>query len=80
MAGIVPDSPVDKYEIDIQKGDELIAVNGQKVDKDVNREKYFSGAVEMDEMKLTFKRGGNEYDVKVHPTTFSSIKTLEYKI
>lgn len=79
VAGIVPDSPVDKYEIDIQKGDELIAVNGQKVDKDVNREKYFSGAVEMDEMKLTFKRGGSEYDVKVHPTTFSSIKTLEYK-
>ncbi len=79
VAGIVPDSPVDKYEIDIQKGDELVAVNGEKIDKDVNREKYFSGAVEMDEMKLTFKRGGSEYDVKVHPATFSSIKTLEYK-
>jgi tricorn protease len=79
VAGILPDSPVDKIDVDIQKGDELVAVNGQKVDKNVNREKYFSGAVALDEMKLTFKRGGTEFDVKVHPSTFSSVKTLAYK-
>ena len=79
VAGILPDSPADKYEIDVRKGDELVAVNGVRVDKSVNREKYFSGAVPMDELKLTFSRGGKEFDTKVHTTTFSAIKTLAYK-
>ena len=79
VAGILADSPADKFEIDIRKGDELVAVNGVRVDKAVNREKYFSGAVPMDELKLTFSRGGNEFDTKVHTTTFSAVKTLAYK-
>ena len=64
-------------EIDIRKGDELVAVNGKKVDKNANREKYFSGAVETDELKLTFKRDGKELDTKVHTSSFSAIKTLQ---
>lgn len=76
---ILSDSPVDKVDIDIQKGDELVAVGGQRVDKSVNREKYFSGAVAMPEMKLTFKRGNKEFDVKIHPSTFSAVKNLAYK-
>jgi tricorn protease len=79
VAGILADSPADKVDLDIRKGDELVAVGGQRVDKDLNREKYFSGAVAMDEMKLTFKRGGKEFDVKVHPAAFSELKTLAYK-
>ena len=79
VAGILADSPADKYGIDVRKGDELVAVNGVKVDKAVNREKYFSGAVAADELKLTFKRGGKEFDTKVHTTTFSALKTLAYK-
>ena len=79
VAGILPDSPADKFGIDVRKGDELVAVNGVRVDKSVNREKYFSGAVPMDELKLTFSRGGKEFDTKVHTTTFSAIKTLAYK-
>ena len=79
VAGILPYSPADKYEIDIRKGDELVAVNGKRVDKAVNREKYFSGAVATDELKLTFRRDGKEFDTKVHTTTYSAIKTLEYK-
>ena len=79
VAGILPDSPADKFGIDVRKGDELVAVNGVRVDKSANREKYFSGAVPMDELKLTFSRGGKEFDTKVHTTTFSAIKTLAYK-
>lgn len=79
VARILADSPVDKVEIDIQKGDELVAVGGQRVDKSVNREKYFSGAVAMPEMKLTFKRGNKEFDVKLHPSSYSAVKTLAYK-
>lgn len=79
VAGILPYSPADKYEIDIQKGDELVAVNGKRVDKTVNREKYLSGAIAEDELKLTFKRNGKEFDTKLHTTSVSAIKGLEYK-
>ena len=79
VAGILADSPADRHGIDVRKGDELIAVNGVRVDKEQNREKYFSGAVPADELKLRFSRGGKEFDVKVHTTTFSNIKTLAYK-
>ncbi|MCR4859350.1 MAG: PDZ domain-containing protein, partial [Bacteroidales bacterium] len=79
VAGVLADSPADKYGIDLRKGDELVAVNGLRVDGSVNREKYFSGAVPMEEMTLRFSRGGKEFDVKVHTTTFSALKTLAYK-
>ena len=79
VAGILADSPADRHGIDVRKGDELVAVNGVRVDKAQNREKYFSGAVPADELKLRFSRGGKEFDVKVHTTTFSNIKTLAYK-
>lgn len=79
VAGILADSPADKYEIDVKKGDELVAVDGERVFKGANREKYFSGAVDKDELKLRFSRGGKEFDVKVHTSSFSNIKTLAYK-
>jgi tricorn protease len=79
VAGILADSPADKYGIDVRKGDELVAVNGVRVFQGTNREKYFSGAVPMDELKLTFSRGGKEFDTKVHTASFSAIKTLAYK-
>ena len=79
VAGILADSPADKWGIDIKKGDELVAVDGENVVKGVNREKYFSGAVAKDEMKLRFRRSGKEFDVKVHTTSASTLKTLAYK-
>ena len=79
VAGILADSPADKFEIDIRPGDVLAAVDGVRVDQARNREAYFSGAVALDELKLTFSRGGAEFDVKVHPATFSAVKTLAYK-
>jgi len=79
VAGILADSPADKYEIDVRKGDVLVAVDGERVAKGANREKYFSGAVDKEEMKLRFSRGGKEFDVKVHTTSFSNLKTLAYK-
>ena len=79
VAGILADSPADKYGMDVQKGDLLVAVNGVRVNPDANRERYFSGAVPMDEVKLTFSRRGKEFDVKVHTASFSALKTLAYK-
>lgn len=79
VAGVLADSPADKFEINLRKGDRLVAVDGQRVDERQNRERYLSGAVARDELKLTFSRGGKEFDVKVHPASFSTVKTLAYK-
>ena len=79
VAGILADSPADRFGIDVKKGDELVAVNGVRVNQAVNREKYFSGAVPMEELKLTFSRGGKEFDTKVHTTSSAALKTLAYK-
>ena len=76
---VLEGSPADKFEIGLRKGDELVAVDGARVDKRQNRERYFSGAVNKDELKLTFSRGGKEFDVKVHPASFSTVKTFAYK-
>ena len=76
---IITDSPADKYGLDIRKGDVLVAVDGQKVDSSVNREKYFSTSVQKDEIRLTFSRGGKESDVKIHVGTPASVKSLEYR-
>lgn len=75
---IVPYSPADKYELDIRKGDELVAINGERIDESVNREKYFSSTIPMDEVRLTFSRSGKEYEAKIHTSNYSAIKRLEY--
>ena len=79
VCGVLADSPADKFGNDLKPGDRLVAVGGTRVDPGVNRERYFSGAVAQDELKLTFSREGAEFDVKVHPATFSAVKTLAYK-
>lgn len=79
VSGILSDSPADKIDVDIRKGDQLVAVDGQRIDSATNRERYFSGATARDEIELTFERAGKEFDVKIHPATFSAIKTLSYK-
>lgn len=76
---VLAESPADKYGIDIRKGDELVAVNGVRVDNSVNREKYFSSSVAADELKLTFKRSGKEFDVKVHTEAYSARRLQEYR-
>ena len=79
MDRILPESPADKVGIDIRKGDELVAVDGVRVDTEKNREMYFTSPVSRPELKLTFKHGGKEYDVKVHTSSLTSIKALMYQ-
>ena len=79
VAGVLEGSPADKFEIDLRKGDKLVAVAGVPVDEKQNREKYFSGAVSLDELKLTFSRSGKPFDIKVHPASFTTVKTFAYK-
>ena len=76
---IIADSPADKVEIDLKKGDELVAVDGVRVDSKANREKYFATPRKLDELKLTFSRGGKEFDVKVHTSNYTALRSLSYR-
>ena len=75
---ILTDSPANTIEAGLQKGDVLVAVNGQRVDQSKNRESYFATTVTVPEMKLTFSRGNKEFDVKVHTTSCRVVKDWLY--
>lgn len=64
---VVKASPADKFGKNIQAGDELVSVNGEKIDKSKDRDFYFNAPSILEEMTLRFKRGIEEFDAKVHP-------------
>lgn len=76
---VLENSAADKIEIQLKQGDELVAVDGVRVTPDMNREKLFSSAVALDEVKCTFKRAGREFSVKLHLQSYAEVKALEYK-
>ena len=79
VSSVLPGSAADKVEIDLRKGDRLVAVDGKRVVPSVNREKYLSTPLQKEELKLTFSRGGKEFDVKVHTMPQTEFRTLQYK-
>lgn len=64
---VVKRSNADKDGIDIKSGDVLIKLNDRAVDKNENRNYYFTRPSIDKEIKLTFSRGGKTFDVKLHP-------------
>jgi tricorn protease len=78
VSGIIKNSPADRKGIDIKAGDELVAINGEKVDHTQNREQYFTRPSMDNEMTLTFKNASGEYTVKIHPTYYFGIRNLRY--
>lgn len=66
---IVNRSNADRKNVDIRPGDVLLKVNGEKVDVNIDRNFYFSKPSIDREIKLTFARGANNFDVKIHPQT-----------
>lgn len=76
--GTVEGSPASSVDVDIKKGDVLVAVNGVKVSPAANRESYLAFSVNEPEIKFTFRRGGKEHDVKVHTISYGALKGLLY--
>jgi tricorn protease len=64
---IVKKTNADKKSVDVQPGDLLIRVNDEPVDKTMDRNFYFSKPSLDKEIKLTFNRGAQSVDVKIHP-------------
>src|SRR5690606_20218252 len=60
VSHIVPDGVADHDKNKIQKGDELISVDGEKTDPKQNREYYFMRTSLPEEMTLGFRRGQKE--------------------
>lgn len=64
---IINKSNADKKSIDVKPGDILTKVDDETVDKNVDRNFYFSKPSLDKEIKLSFDRNGKAFDVKIHP-------------
>ncbi len=76
---IVAGSPASYVDVDIRKGDVLVAVDGVRVNPKENREKYLSGPIKESEARFTFSRGGKEWEIKLHLMGYPSLKNLLYE-
>lgn len=75
---IVQNSNLDLSAPQLMPGDILIAVNGQRVKDDENRNRYFYFASRPQELELTFKRGNREFQLFTHSHTPGQIGNLLY--
>lgn len=75
---ILADAPAGSVDTDIRPGDRLVAVNGVDVDAGINRESYLASVVPKDEILMTFRRGKNEFDVKLHTVSYGELKDMLY--
>ncbi len=73
---LVTESPATLIETKIMPGDRLVKVNGQSVDDQMNREYYFTQPSMDEELSLTFDRGGTMVAVKLHPTSYTTVRNL----
>ncbi|MEM9260111.1 MAG: S41 family peptidase, partial [Bacteroidota bacterium] len=79
IASIIPDGPADRESIDIQPGDRIVAIDGERIDPKQNREAYLSRPSVDNAVTLTLVRGtGEEQEVHLHPTNYFSIRNARY--
>lgn len=64
---VVKRSNADKKTVAIKQGDVLVKVNDRSVDKNIDRNYYFTRPSIDREIKLTFSRNGQNFDVNLHP-------------
>lgn len=75
---VVTRGPADRKEVDIQPGDRLIAVDGKTVDPDQPRDLYFYRPAMVQELSLTFDRGGLVKEVNIHPGSYRTLTGCLY--
>ncbi|MDR1054339.1 MAG: hypothetical protein LBL90_00545 [Prevotellaceae bacterium] len=78
VAAVLKGSPAYVVDQKVKPGDELVAVNGVTVDKNKNRENYFISAINNNEIKLTFRRTGANYDVTLHTMPSYNLNNIYY--
>lgn len=75
---VVKNSPMDKYDIHIEKGDQLIKVDDHDINLKLDRESYFTRPSMDQEMSLTFKRKDTQFQVKIHPESYGAFREQLY--
>lgn len=75
VSSIIKNGPLDVAGKAVSAGDELIAINGLKIDKTKNREFYFAFPKMEEELTLTFKNAGK---ILVHPESYFSTRSDLY--
>ncbi|MEZ5040146.1 MAG: S41 family peptidase [Saprospiraceae bacterium] len=75
---IIKEGPADFPEKGIQPGDELFAIDGKKINSQLNREQQFSNPTLASEMTLEFKRQDSTFKVRIHPISYSAQRNLLY--
>jgi len=75
---ILRKSPAFLKNVDVQEGDILVSVNGQKIDPNQNRETYFTTPKKLEELTLEFDRKGKTISTKIHPISNNELKSLLY--
>ncbi|MCJ8210718.1 S41 family peptidase [Mucilaginibacter sp. RS28] len=78
VAAVVDNSKADRKGINVQPGDKLVAVDGVKVDENMDRDAYFTKPSLDDELQLTFDRAGTSVNVKIHPEASYELKGQLY--
>ncbi|TJZ59833.1 PDZ domain-containing protein [Sphingobacterium olei] len=78
VAQIIQRSPASRKDVDIQAGDILVAVNGNKVSATQDRDYYFAQPSLKEEMTLTFLRQGKEVVVNIRPQSSTAQKDQLY--
>lgn len=64
---VLPRSAADRKPVDIQPGDQLVAVNGIQTDLSTDRNFYFTKPSRDAELVLEFNRNGKRISTRVHP-------------
>jgi tricorn protease len=64
--------------VNILPGDILVAVNGTKVERNIDRDYYFTTPSIDQEIVLTLSRAGKEVTAKVHPQSSGALKSNLY--
>lgn len=64
---VLPRSAADRKQVDIQPGDQLVAVNGIQTDPSMDRNFYFTRPSRDAELVLEFNRNGKRISTRVHP-------------
>jgi len=75
---VVARSNAARKGVDIEPGDVLVAVDGQRVDTLVDRDRYFTRPSLAEEMVLTFRRGTAEVNVNVRPQSSGALRDQQY--
>ncbi|WDF68841.1 S41 family peptidase [Sphingobacterium oryzagri] len=71
---IVINGPASRKGIDLQPGDVLVAINGEKFASTVDRDFYFTMPSLAKEIQLTVSRGGKEHQVNIRPQSTADFK------